>query len=96
MMRKYVKKPIVIEAMQWTGENRKELFDFCSKSYIHYMPGSNVPELRVQTLEGSMIASVGDYIIKGIHGEFYPCKPDIFAKTYDEYDESNERSEGQD
>lgn len=84
MTRKYMKRPIVIEAMQWTGENRKDIFMFCSKSYTHYQIGSNIPELRIQTLEGSMIASVGDYIIKGIQGEFYPCKPDIFHETYDE------------
>ena len=87
MTRKYRKKPVEIEAIQWTGENRKEVFEFCSKMYIHYIPGSDVPELRVQTLEGSMIASIGDYIIKGIKGEFYPCKPDIFHLTYDEVTE---------
>lgn len=74
---RFTKKPVTIDAMQWTGENRKELFDFCDKSYF------NGDELRIQTLEGSMIASVGDYIIKGVKGEFYPCKPDIFAMTYD-------------
>lgn len=77
-MKKYTKKPVTIEALQWTGENRKELFDFCDKSYM------NGDELRIQTLEGSMIASIGDYIIKGVKGEFYPCKPSIFALTYDE------------
>ena len=45
----------------------------------------NDQELRIQTLEGSMIASVGDYIIKGVKGEFYPCKPDIFEMTYEKY-----------
>lgn len=74
---RFTKKPVIIDAMQWTGENRKELFEFCEKCYF------NGDELRIQTLEGSMIASVGDYIIKGVKGEFYPCKPDIFAMTYD-------------
>jgi hypothetical protein len=73
---KYTKKPVTIEALQWTGDNRKELFDFCDQSYM------NGDELRIQTLEGSMIASIGDYIIKGVKGEFYPCKPDIFDLTY--------------
>jgi hypothetical protein len=73
---KYTKKPVTIEALQWTGDNRKELFDFCDQSYM------NGDELRIQTLEGSMIASIGDYIIKGVKGEFYPCKPDIFELTY--------------
>ena len=74
---KYKKKPVEIDAIQWTGDNKLEIFDFCNMSYI-----SN-QELRIQTLEGSMIASVGDYIIKGVMGEFYPCKPDIFEMTYE-------------
>jgi len=73
----YRKKPVEIDAIQWTGDNRLEIFDFCNMSYI------NDQELRIQTLEGSMIASVGDYIIKGVKGEFYPCKPDIFEMTYE-------------
>jgi len=74
---KYRKKPVEIDAIQWTGDNKLEIFDFCNMSYI------NDQELRIQTLEGSMIASVGDYIIKGVMGEFYPCKPDIFEMTYE-------------
>jgi hypothetical protein len=74
---KYRKKPVEIDAIQWTGDNNIEIFKFCNMSYI------NDQELRIQTLEGSMIASVGDYIIKGVKGEFYPCKPDIFKLTYE-------------
>jgi len=74
---KYRKKPVEIDAIRWTGDNKLEIFDFCNMSYI------NDQELRIQTLEGSMIASVGDYIIKGVMGEFYPCKPDIFEMTYE-------------
>ena len=74
---KYRKKPVEIDAIQWTGDNKLEIFDFCNMSYI------TDQELRIQTLEGSMIASVGDYIIKGVMGEFYPCKPDIFELTYE-------------
>ena len=74
---KYRKKPVEIDAIQWTGDNKLEIFDFCNMSYI------TDQELRIQTLEGSMIASVGDYIIKGVKGEFYPCKPDIFEMTYE-------------
>jgi hypothetical protein len=77
----YRKKPVEIDAIQWTGDNRLEIFDFCNMSYI------NDQELRIQTLEGSMIASVGDYIIKGVKGEFYPCKPDIFEMTYEEVEQ---------
>jgi hypothetical protein len=74
---KYRKKPVEIDAIQWTGDNNIEIFKFCNMSYI------NDQELRIQTLEGSMIASVGDYIIKGVKGEFYPCKLDIFEMTYE-------------
>lgn len=83
-MRKYVKKPITIEAVQWTGENRKEIFDFCTLSYFNTDFETAELNLVIQTLEGPMQASVGDYIIKGIKGEFYPCKEDIFKLTYDE------------
>jgi hypothetical protein len=74
---KYRKKPVEIDAIQWTGDNKLEIFDFCNMSYI------TDQELKIQTLEGSMIASIGDYIIKGVMGEFYPCKPDIFEMTYE-------------
>lgn len=75
---KYRKKPVTIEAVRWTGDNRKEIHDFCSDAYTVDC------SLHIKTLEGVYIARVGDYIIKGIHGEFYPCKPDIFEKTYEE------------
>jgi len=83
-MRRYVKKPIEIEAVQWTGDNRREIFDFCTLSYFNTDFETGNLKLNIQTLEGNMEASVGDYIIKGIKGEFYPCKPDIFLLTYDE------------
>lgn len=84
MMRKYVKKPITIEAVQWTGDNRKEIFEFCDKCYFNTSFETGELNLKIQTLEGTMEASIGDYIIKGIQNEFYPCKPDIFKLTYDE------------
>jgi hypothetical protein len=87
MMRKYVKKPVVIEAVQWTGDNRREIFDFCSLSYFNTDFETKDLHLMIQTLEGTMEASKGDFIIKGIKGEFYPCKPDIFELTYDEVTE---------
>ena len=76
---KYIKKPVAIEAVQWTGSNIKEMKEFYPKSFSSPMRG-NI--LEIHTLEGEMTAQVGDYIIKGIQGEFYPCKPDIFEKTY--------------
>ena len=81
-MAKYRKKPVVIDAVQWNGRN---------EIYISKFIGGNLEmgdeTLFIQTLEGKMEASVGDYIIKGIKGEFYPCKPDVFEKTYEPIDD---------
>lgn len=82
-MHKYRKKPVEIEAIQWTGDNRDEIWEFCPLSYFNTDLETGMLSLMVQTLEGSMQASIGDYIIKGVKGEFYPCKPDIFDMTYD-------------
>ena len=82
-MHKYVKKPVIIEAVQWKGNNRKDIWDFCSLSYFNGNMDTGDLELIIQTLEGPMQASIGDYIIKGIKGEFYPCKEEIFNLTYD-------------
>lgn len=82
---KYRKKPVVIEAIQFqdNAEVITQLSDFIGDTiYVNYTNKDN-PYLRIETLEGDMKASVGDYIIKGVNGEFYPCKPDIFEKTYE-------------
>lgn len=81
---KYRKKPVVIEAVQWTGKNANEVARFAEGKAI---AGVFHDCFTVQTLEGVMQARVGDYIIKGVNGEFYPCKPDIFAKTYEAVEE---------
>jgi hypothetical protein len=73
---KYVKKAIVIEAIQWTGKNYVEISQFCDKSYFDI-------GLKISTLEGTHKATIGDFIIKGIKGEFYPCKEEIFNLSYD-------------
>lgn len=78
---KYRKKPVEIEAVQYTGDNFKEVCEFVGK--ILNMTDSEQNYIIIETLEGDMTASVGDFIIKGVHGEFYPCKPDIFEKTYE-------------
>ena len=84
MVKKYTKKkPVTVEAVQWTGDNRKDIWDFCTLAYFNTDFETGDLHLMIQTLEGTMEASVGDYIIKGIKGEFYPCKPDIFLLTYD-------------
>ena len=80
MARAYKKKPVVVEAVQWTGENHAEMCEFIDPEVFEIKPKEG---LIIHTLEGEHHASPGDYIIKGVNGEFYPCKPDIFAKTYE-------------
>lgn len=76
------KKPVVIEAVQFVPESHDELLhhlDGCTGFYIN-----DDGNIVIPTLEGDMIASPGDWIIRGVKGEFYPCKPDIFDATYEE------------
>lgn len=81
-MAKFRKKPVVIEAMQWTGNNSFDIAKFMNEPLY----GEWTNEISIRTLEGVMTASLGDWIIKGVNGEFYPCKPDIFEKTYEAVD----------
>lgn len=76
-MEKYIKRPVEVETVKWTGMNHEEVFSFCGDRIAF-----EFSHLYIKTLEGSMHVSKGDYIIKGVEGEFYPCKPDIFHKTY--------------
>lgn len=84
---KFRKKPVVIEAIQW--DETKETYQILvgmgmpSASYSSHATEAFVRGLRIMTFEGAMSASKGDWIIKDIKGEFYPCKPDIFAATYE-------------
>lgn len=82
---KYRKKPVVIEAIQFIDNADRiiEIQEFLGGDTMRVNYGDN-PYIKIETLEGTMKASVGDYIIKGVNGEFYPCKPDIFEKTYEE------------
>lgn len=85
MIKKYRKKPIEIDAIQYTGNNVSEIENFVETNLLHYnTQEENNYQLGIPTLEGIMKASIGDYIIRGAKGEFYPCKPDIFKITYDE------------
>lgn len=97
---RYRKKPVEIEAMQLGGAEPDDLNDIDERDlYIasvsgwilshgfrdFYVYGDERPfGIAIETLEGTMIAAHGDYIIRGIQGEFYPCKPDIFEQTYEE------------
>ena len=84
VMKKYIKKPVVIQAVEYNGANKEEIEAFVEKKLDTVYTELKEPlELKIPTLEGDMKASKGDYIIKGINGEFYPCKPDVFEKTYD-------------
>lgn len=79
---KFRKKPVVIDAVLWDGtyKARHEL-NIWIGGLILVWSSDDAP--CIQTLEGTMRAEIGDWIIKGIKGEFYPCKPDIFAATYE-------------
>lgn len=83
---KYRKKPVVIEAKQLTAETRSEVIDWvgdgCDEP-VWDSPEDPSTYLVIKTLEGAMMAYSGDYIIKGVKGEFYPCKADIFELTYE-------------
>lgn len=95
---KFRKKPVVIEARQLTPENSEEIGAWCgakmafekSNGYKSYLWGWGLPieerSLCIPTLEGEHIASMGDWVIQGVKGEFYPCKPDIFEMTYEAVD----------
>ena len=78
---KYMKKLIIVDAVQWTGNNIEEIRSFLDENGGAYTITDN--SFVINTLEGDMLASLGDYIIKGVHGELYPCKPDIFKETYE-------------
>lgn len=77
MSRLFRKKPVVIEAVQWSGSNIEELKEFMGVIVI------NFGRVIVHTEEGYMRAEEGDWIIRGVKGEFYPCKPGIFDLTYE-------------
>ena len=88
---KYTKKPVTIEAIQWDGLNLHEIIEFVGSSLDYSIcdtaweigVGPPYVDMTIHTLEGDHKVSVGDYVIKGVAGEFYPCKPDIFKQTYD-------------
>lgn len=73
----------VIDAVQWNGNNIGEVFELIKYKYPFYYKNENKKELEIQTLEGNIIVSVGDYIVKDVWGEFYACKPDIFEHIYE-------------
>lgn len=96
-MPKFRKKPVVIDAMLWDGSNHRGMFIFLDGDHRSplatngtnfYIDHSKVTGgLIIKTLEGEHLANIGDWIIKGVKGEYYPCKPDIFSTTYEAVNE---------
>lgn len=98
MVKKYRKKPVEVEAVRWDGSasstskivhwilaNSGEASYVCSDPFLCEERGGESPHsISIRTLEGTMTVSFGDYVIRGVQGEFYPCKPDIFEQTYEE------------
>lgn len=90
---KFRKKPIVIEAIQYTGtpESNREIIDWTRNSATPaYMDAFNefgLKRLFINTLEGTFVINEGDWIVKGVKGEFYPCKPEQFEMTYEKVEE---------
>jgi hypothetical protein len=89
-MAKFRKKPVVIDAVQFTGQNLDEVMDFMVPAVPMIRSAlsdsdedDNIQSLGINTLEGTMTADINDWIIRGVKGEYYPCKPDVFAATYD-------------
>jgi len=78
---RYRKKPVVVEARELTKDSLEDVSAWCGGR--PQLGHGNVNVMRILTLEGDMMADYGDYIIQGVKGEFYPCKPDIFELTYE-------------
>jgi len=98
---KYTKKPVVIDAVQWTGNNHREIFDFLTENSFdkesmkvngdHFHIDNTTVEggLIIKTLKAKHLAAIGDYIIRGAQGEYYTCKEDIFLQTYEKVEDTN-------
>lgn len=80
---RFRKKPVVIEAVQYLGNNSEEVCRVLGMEHGKHVRWTETGGMLIVTLEGDMLARVDDWIIKGVKGEFYPCKPDIFAATYE-------------
>lgn len=79
MIKNYRKKPVVIQALEWTGDNQIEMLRFVNTRSAYF----DFDDLIIETLEGNHKANIGDYVIRGVANEYYPCRPDIFNATYE-------------
>lgn len=92
-MAKYRKKPVIIEAFKWTGDCKQEedpiwITNAIENKIVWFNnAGTEDVEMEIKTLEGNHIANRGDYIIRGVKGEIYPCKADIFDMTYEKVED---------
>ena len=98
---KYRKKPVIIDAIQWNGDNLSEVICFTDgsignnrqiqkTSWKEYRELVKNEGFKVYTLEGIMNVNIGDFVIRGVKGELYPCKPDIFELTYELIDKEED------
>ena len=83
VLHSYRKKPVVVEAIRLTTRNIEFVEGWCKGQIRGYKLPENERVVQIQTLEGEVEAKIGDYVIKGIKGEFYPCRSGIFAQSYD-------------
>lgn len=94
-VKQYRKKPVIIEALEWDGNNYVDILKWTGFKPEELLGTNTSPinrpdwKITIPTLEGLMTADICDYIIKGVKGEFYPCKPDIFEATYEEVNGQN-------
>ena len=91
-MAKYRKKPVVIEAIQWDGTEKSaldisEMLEMLARGFKITVHTETYCDFSIATLEGMMRVSEGDFVIQGVRGECYPCKPDIFEMTYEKVEE---------
>ena len=82
MIKTFVKKPVKVQAVQWTGNNYEEIIHFVG--YVCFVNSLDKDSVIIKTLEGNHYARKGDWIIHDVDDKFYFCKPDIFEKTYEE------------
>lgn len=81
----YRKKPVEIQAVKFDGDNAREIVRWMGERYVS--TGANGDRLIITTLEGELRADLGDYVIRGVQGEFYPCRSDVFEATYEAVDQ---------
>lgn len=90
-IRNYYKRPVLVQAIQFNGVNVEDIRAFVGAKLTAH--NRNRHRLFISTLEGMLEVSEGDYVIKGTHGEFYPCKPHIFVEIYEDAEDADKRNE---